>query len=124
MKFTTEILHEKLAANPDLARRNPELNPNRCLGAVAEPECPVRDGAVRPPPTEKENPSLYKVSVISFRKRLIDPDNLIAKYHIDAIRYEGLIPDDSAKHIVLEVRQEKVHTKGIERTEITIERLP
>lgn len=123
MKFTTETLHEKLATNPDLARRNPELNPTRGVGTIAEPECPVRDGTLRPTPTQKENPSLYKVSVISFRKRLIDPDNLIAKYHIDAIRYEGLIPDDSAKHIVLEVRQEKVFESNAERTEIEITRL-
>jgi hypothetical protein len=45
------------------------------------------------------------------RKRLIDPDNIIAKYLIDCLRYAGAIPDDRAKDITLETKQEKTREK-------------
>lgn len=61
-----------------------------------------------------------KVCVVSYRVRLIDPDNLCAKYHIDGLRYVGALSDDTAKHITLSVSQEKVKTKAEEFTLISI----
>lgn len=69
-----------------------------------------------PPP----HPRCHKVFVVSRRIRLIDPDNLCAKYHIDGLRYCGAIKDDTAKHITLSVSQEKVKTKAEECTVISI----
>lgn len=62
-----------------------------------------------------------KVSVRSFRTRLLDPDNLCVKFHLDGLRYAGVIRDDTAKDIILEVSQVKVKTKVEEQTEIVIQ---
>jgi Holliday junction resolvase RusA-like endonuclease len=69
---------------------------------------------------KQAGPSRRQVSITSVRKRLIDPDNLFVKPLIDALRYEGVIADDSAAHIVLVVKQEKVNHKHDERTVIEI----
>jgi hypothetical protein len=63
------------------------------------------------------------VRIISFRRRLIDPDNLCPKWFIDCLRYWGYIQDDRPQDIVLEVSQEKVQTKADEHTRIEIEPL-
>jgi hypothetical protein len=60
------------------------------------------------------------VIVTSFRRRLLDQDNLCPKYFIDGLRYSGLIPDDKPDIIDLQIRQEKVSQKSLERTEIEI----
>ena len=68
----------------------------------------------------RPNPQVRVVSVVSYRFRLIDPDNLCVKYHLDGLRYCGLLIDDTAAHVQLSVRQIKVATKAEERTEIEI----
>src|SRR5262245_39003348 len=73
----------------------------------SEPQQIVRNGTVRQEPRKETNPTRRRIRIVSYRKRLIDPDNLCPKYFIDALRYEGIIDDDSAKHIILEVTQEK-----------------
>ena len=64
----------------------------------------------------------HVVRICSFRRRLLDSDNLIggSKYFIDGLRHAGLIPDDRPQDITLEVCQEKVKRKEDERTEIEI----
>lgn len=61
-----------------------------------------------------------RVTITSYRCRLLDPDNLCPKFLIDALRYKQLIPDDSPGHIILEVRQEKVASQDREGTLIEI----
>jgi hypothetical protein len=111
-----------LAANldvqvPDQTGRAPQSS---------EPERPVRNDTLatksRKVGHAKRGGVRYRVSVVSFRTRLIDPDNLTPKYFIDAARYAGLIPDDSAEHIELSVTQKKDSKNP--RTEITIEEIP
>lgn len=72
---------------------------------------------------KKENPNRSIVRVTSFRRRLLDFDNLCPKYFVDSLRYCDLIEDDNPQHIDLQIRQEKVKTKQEERTEIEIETL-
>ena len=60
------------------------------------------------------------VIVTSFRRRLLDEDNLAGKYHIDALRYAGIIPNDSPDKVTISMRQQKVATEAEERTEIEI----
>ncbi len=67
---------------------------------------------------KKENSGRCKISIVSYRKRLLDPDNCCPKYFIDEMRYCGVIHNDSPADIVLEYRQERV--KDNPRTEITI----
>jgi len=60
------------------------------------------------------------VIVTSFRRRLLDEDNLAVKWHVDALRYAGIIPDDAPEKVSIKARQEKVSLKEDERTEIEI----
>ena len=64
------------------------------------------------------------VKIVSYRRRLIDPDNLTVKYHVDALKYLGIIPNDTAKDIEVSVRQEKVNEFQAECTEITVDTIP
>lgn len=68
----------------------------------------ICDGSLAKESRKKGNAKSFHVRVTSRRSRLIDPDNLCAKYFVDCLRYAGFIPDDNADVITLEVRQEKV----------------
>lgn len=61
-----------------------------------------------------------RVSVTSYRVRLCDPDNLCVKPFIDALRYSGVIVDDTTEDIQLTVNQFKVKTRKEERTVIEV----
>ena len=61
------------------------------------------------------------VSITSYRCRLLDPDNLCIKFHIDAIRYAKIIKDDTAEDIEIILRQVKTKTRKAEKTIIEIE---
>ena len=70
--------------------------------------------------TEMIYPSRRMVTIISYRKRLLDEDNNVGstKPLLDAVKDMGLIWDDSPKFCELVTRQEKA--KDV-RTEIRIE---
>lgn len=72
---------------------------------------------------EKECPCRITVRITSFRRRLLDPDNLVggAKYLVDGLRYAGLIPGDRPDQIELQVRQVKVSNETEEKTEIELQ---
>jgi hypothetical protein len=61
-----------------------------------------------------------RVTITSYRRRLLDPDNPCPKFLIDALRYAHLIPDDSPAYITLEIRQKLVDTKAQEGTLVEI----
>ena len=131
MRFTQEQvdayeLRQRVATEQRTARQHnalltgesevlPVVNAPR---AVAEPPvCNEYVGAV----TGKEGDTAgFLVRIESFRVRLTDPDNLCPKYWIDCARYAGLIPDDSASHIKVQVTQTKVKTFAEEGTRLTI----
>jgi len=69
---------------------------------------------------EAPNTGRFRVRITGYRRRLLDPDNLCAKYFVDCLRYAGLIPNDREQDITLEVGQIKVAKKENERTEILI----
>ena len=85
-----------------------------------EPEPPVRHEPVAAPSGEASHPGRFRVSVVCFRARLTDPDNICPKYFIDCLRYAEIIHDDTPEAIELVVRQEKVRLKSDERTELTV----
>lgn len=91
-----------------------------CEPSSAIVESSVGDGALAEGQTQKADSGVYQVRVVSFRVRLCDEDNLAEKYHVDALRYLGIIPDDSPDKCHILTTQEKVKTKKEERTEITI----
>ena len=59
------------------------------------------------------------------RRRLLDQnqDNLAEKYHVDLLRYAGVISGDAPGTTKIEVRQEKVGSKEPETTVIEVYRL-
>ncbi len=66
----------------------------------------------------------YRLTIIRYGAKLLDIDNGVGgcKPLIDALRYEGLIPEDDPGTIELIFRQRKV-SKNERRTEIVIETL-
>jgi len=62
----------------------------------------------------------FVVRITSYRRRLLDEDNLAEKYHVDACRYAGILPSDAPDKTHIEVRQEKVKLMSEERTEIEL----
>lgn len=86
-------------------------------GAKSEPV--VRHESVAAAAREAGDPGRVHVSVVSFRARLCDPDNLCPKYFVDCLRYAGLIADDTPDCITLEVRQVRCR-RAEQRTEILI----
>lgn len=69
------------------------------------------------------DPDRFRICITSVRKRQIDPDNLCGKFFTDALRYSGIIPEDTAEVIEYSIRQRKVATDEEPHTLITIERI-
>lgn len=80
-----------------------------------------RPGTLGKSQAKKTDTRRFLVRVKSFRRRLLDQDNLCEKFAVDCCRYAGLLPADDPGKAKIEVSQEKVKRKEDERTEITIE---
>lgn len=95
---------------------------NRRQASSAKSEPSICHEPVGEAAGEKRNTRRLVVRIASFRRRLLDPDNLTGgtKYFVDGCRYAGLIPDDNPEAITLEVSQHKVRRREDERTEIEI----
>jgi hypothetical protein len=79
-----------------------------------------RDGPLAAPEAEAGHSGRFLVCVTSYRRRLLDQDNLCEKYHVDCSRYAGLLPADSPDRAEIKVSQIKVKTKDEEKTLIEI----
>lgn len=110
MRWTKEQLNEYQARRNQAGSKSPS----------PKPEQVVRHEPVAEKAGEGINPDRVRVCITSFRRRLIDPDNLCPKYFIDSLRYAGLIPNDREEDITLQVSQVKVKTKAEERTQIEL----
>lgn len=107
-----------------------ELFPNASAGFLAlnsrtapKLERSARNAALPKSQREDAYSGRFLVRVKSFRHRLLDEDNLCEKYHVDCLRYAGIISDDSAAKTKIEVSQEKIGSKETERIEITVTRI-
>ncbi len=114
MKVTAQQLR-----NLGYVERNGEWHKAGGAASRAELEPAVRDEPLAAPAREAHDPGRVRVCVVSFRARLCDPDNLCPKYFIDCLRYAGLIADDTADCITLEIRQVRC-ARHEQRTEILI----
>jgi hypothetical protein len=96
---------------------------NQAAGQLssAQPQRPVQDEPLAKVARKEGHPTRLHVRVISFRRRLIDPDNCVPKWFIDCLRRGGWIEDDTAAHIEVTTSQQKVTSKDQERTELVIE---
>lgn len=80
----------------------------------------LSDGTLGASQVKKRDTRRFLVRVTSFRRRLLDEDNLCEKFHVDCCRYAGLIPTDAASQTKIETGQVKVKSEADERTEIEI----
>lgn len=67
----------------------------------------VRDEPLAEDERKETHTGRIHIRITFRRKRLIDPDNLVAKYVIDCLRYAGAIPNDRASDVTIETHQEK-----------------
>ena len=90
------------------------------------PQPAIRNEPLAAAERKEACPGRCKVSIVSYRTRYCDFDNLVGgcKYLLDALRRCGYIEDDAPTFIALEVRQFKVTTRSLEQTEIEITKLP
>jgi hypothetical protein len=89
------------------------------------PSRPIVERLTSPRPlakakAQKPDTGRVLVRVVSYRRRLLDEDNLSEKYFVDCCRYAGLIPGDGPEQTKIEVSQVKVVRKEEERTQLTI----
>lgn len=66
------------------------------------------------------NSGLYIVRVTSHRVRPLDDDNLCEKFHVDALRYAGILSGDSPDKARIVTTEKKVKKKSQEKTLIEI----
>jgi Holliday junction resolvase RusA-like endonuclease len=96
-------------ASPVVAKSRPSV-----------PEPAARRGTLGTSEDQAQGTGRRVLRITVYRSRLLDPDNVVPKYEIDALRYAGIIADDSAAHVEVVTRQVKVGSKKEEGTEIII----
>lgn len=111
----------------ELNRRYPEcsedflkLNSSDSVPPPAKPESDSQHEPVAKEAGAGPNVGFRFVLVTSFRLRLIDADNLFAKYIVDCCVKAGLLRDDSPHWCKVQVGQIKVDNPAEERTVIEI----
>jgi hypothetical protein len=81
---------------------------DRDTGTDAKLERHLGDGTLGAAQVQKGTGQRILVRVTSFRTRLLDEDNQCEKYHVDLLRYAGVIPTDAPGQTKIEVCQQKV----------------
>lgn len=71
-------------------------------------------------PGTDDGPGFRVVRITSYRVRLLDERNIFEKYLVDALVKASLLRNDSPEWCRVEVKQVKVETPELERTEIEI----
>ncbi len=110
-------------ASADTVRRNSDLQRGD-PGTPAKLERSARDGAVGKVEMERPARRRFLVRVTAVRTRLLDEDNLCEKYHVDLLRYAGVISGDEAGTTRIETRQRKAHKDEAERIIIEVYEVP
>jgi hypothetical protein len=108
--MTEAELQALLARNPQVT--TDEANPRPRLPNPV----PKQDAARALGNTEKEKTTdarRIRVSIVSYRKRLCDADNLAggAKILLDSLVQKSIIPDDSPEYIDYQIEQYKTGAK-------------
>ena len=71
-------------------------------------------------PTKTRHTTRHFVRVTATRTRLCDEDNLCCKYLVDALRYAGVIHEDSPDQTEIQVTQRKAAKGEAEATRIEV----
>ena len=90
--------------------------------SIAKLERNFGDGTLGTPQVQNGRIGRVLIRITSRRKRLLDEDNLCEKYHVDCLRYAGVLQSDAPGQAKIEVCQEKVGKGEPEfvRIEITV----
>lgn len=87
---------------------------------VAEPQRAAGNDPLAAPQAEGGTGGRFLVRLVSIRRRLLDEDNLVSKYHTDLLRYAGILPSDAPGVCKIETSQRKAQKGEVERVEIEI----
>ncbi len=119
----TETALKSLFPNASEAfiRANSDLPVGRSR-SNAKPEPVACDAALGASQVQKGTGAKFLVRLRSFRRRLLDEDNLVGKFHTDLCRYASIIPDDAPGIAEIKVSQTKVGSKEKEFVRIEIYR--
>ena len=115
----TDAMRRCMHREPALRKQNANHNPND-TGKAAILERTPGNAALVETQVQSRTGDRILVRIESVRKRLLDEDNLVSKYHTDLCRYSGLIPSDAPGVCKIETSQRKAEKGEEERTEITI----
>lgn len=114
-RWTINELNEWKRRHPDIqivgSGKNSTAQPNPRPRALAKGKA------------KEENPRRFLVRITSVRSRLGDPDGIVGKWHLDALRYAGCLQDDTAELLNYEVSQRKCSKGEEEHTEIEVYKL-
>lgn len=119
MTEMTDAMRRCMHREPTLRKANANNNTND-TGKAAIPQCTASNAALVKAQVQGRTGDRILVRIESVRKRLLDEDNLVSKYHTDLCRYSGLIPSDAPGVCKIETSQRKAEKGEAERTEITI----
>ena len=115
----TDAMRRCMHRDPALRKPNANHNPND-TGKAPIPQRAPSNAALVETQVQGRTGDRILVRIESIRKRLLDEDNLVSKYHTDLCRYSGLIPSDAPGVCKIETTQRKAEKGEAERTEITI----
>lgn len=110
-------------ASADTIRRNTDLP---CGDGRPAPKLERHsgDGAVGQVQVQARTRRRFLVRIEAVRTRLLDEDNLCEKYHVDLLRYSGIISGDEAGTTRIETRQRKAHKDEKERIIFKVYEVP
>jgi hypothetical protein len=111
----------------DFRRLNPHLYnvphiPSQSTGENPVPQRRSRNGSLAKGKDEKGDTAKFFVRIVSYRRRLLDEDNIVGKWHTDMARYCGILPSDAPGQTRIITTQEKIDSKDQEYTLIEIDR--
>lgn len=107
----------------DLARLFPNASPDllaRNSGKVAKLERSAGHAPLEKKKVQGQTGQRFLVRVVSYRRKLLDEDNLCEKYHVDLCRYAGCLFGDEAGTTKIETSQVKVGKGEEEKVRIEI----
>lgn len=87
----------------------------------AQPERAAKKRIPRERPNKKADPRRYFVRFESVRNVLLDEDNLISKWHCDALRYAGILHSDAPGACSIRTTQRKTQPGEPEHVVIEIQ---
>lgn len=94
--------------------------PPHGAGPAAKLERDTGAGTLGPKKAQGRAGTRFLVRVTSVRRRLLDEDNLCEKYHVDLLRYAGVIASDSPGSCRIETTQRKAEKGEAEMTVLEV----